>query len=258
MSRTTPVNSGYAIISGQGTGTNGSRIDVWVEYKVISQDYSKNTSDIRAYFYAALASGQTSSTALGYGLSSTFSVDGNSGASWVNVGYDFTEPGVPCVTSSDVDDEGVTKNYLGSFVGTITHDTDGKKSVAISGSFTTQSSYISGGSIDTIIDLPRINKDPVVYIFVPENVGDTIAAEVQDDALVATGDATANVSSENALVVTGNALALARNGVIRVASGGTACRYSVYLFETVTTAAKYMPYIYDGSKWVRYSDNMTY
>lgn len=257
MARTTPVNSGYTVINGQGTGTNGSRIDVWVEYTVVSQDHSKNTSDIRAYFYAALAPDQTSNTALDHGLASTFTVDGISGTVWSNISYDFTKPGVPCVTSSDVDAQGVKRNYLGSFVGTITHDTNGKKSVTIKGSFTTQSSYISGGNIEATIDLPRINKDPIVRIFVPAHTGDNIAAEVQDDVLVVTGDATASISSENTLVVAGDAFAVSRNGIIRVVSGGIARRYCVYLFETTTAAVKYMPYIYNGSEWVRYSDTMT-
>ena len=34
MARTTPVHSGYTIINGVGSGTNGGRIDVWVEYKL--------------------------------------------------------------------------------------------------------------------------------------------------------------------------------------------------------------------------------
>ena len=38
MARTTPVHSGYSIINGAGTGPNGNRIDVWIEYAVISQD----------------------------------------------------------------------------------------------------------------------------------------------------------------------------------------------------------------------------
>ena len=38
MARTTPVNAGYEIISGTGTGSNGARTDVWLEYKVLSQD----------------------------------------------------------------------------------------------------------------------------------------------------------------------------------------------------------------------------
>ena len=35
MARTTPINSGYTVVStGVGTGTNGDRIDVWVEYLI--------------------------------------------------------------------------------------------------------------------------------------------------------------------------------------------------------------------------------
>ena len=34
MARTTPVHAGYSIINGSGTGPNGYRIHVWVEYAV--------------------------------------------------------------------------------------------------------------------------------------------------------------------------------------------------------------------------------
>lgn len=156
MARSTPVNSGYSIISGTGTGTNGSLIDVWVEYKVISQSAEDKTTNFRAYFYAALKQDKTASTALDYGLASSFKVDNVAGPSWENIGYDFTKPGVPCVVSADIDDEGVKKNYLGRFVGNIVHDQDGGKSVTITGSFTTQSASISGGNISATIDLPNV------------------------------------------------------------------------------------------------------
>lgn len=156
MARSTPINSGYSVVSGTGTGTNGDRIDVWVEYKVISQSVVNNTSTIRAYFYAALKTGSSASTGLDYGLYSTFSVGGVAGTGRSNVGYNFTKPGVPCVVSSAVDGDGVTKNYLGRFEGTIAHNADGKKSVRIEGSFTTQSAFISGGNISATIALPAI------------------------------------------------------------------------------------------------------
>ena len=38
MARITPVHSGYTILNGAGTGTNGSRIDVWAEYCVTAQN----------------------------------------------------------------------------------------------------------------------------------------------------------------------------------------------------------------------------
>lgn len=158
MARTTPINSGYTIVSGTGTGTYGSRIDVWVEYKVISQSVETNTSNIRAYFYAALKSGQSASTENDEGLASSFAVNDVEGAGWESIGYSFTKQGVPCVTSSDVDNEGVKENYLARFVGSIVHGADGTKSVTIKGSFTTLSTYISGGNINIRVTLPTIPK----------------------------------------------------------------------------------------------------
>lgn len=156
MARTTPVNSGYTIINGAGTGTNGDRIDVWVEYKAEDQSISGNYTTLIAYFYAALKSDQASSTALDYGLAATFTVDGQAGSGWTSIGYNFTEPSVPCVTSTAVDDDGITKNYLGKFKGNIVHGDDGTRSVTIKGSFSTQSSYISGGNIAVTVTLPTI------------------------------------------------------------------------------------------------------
>lgn len=165
MARTTPINSGYTVVStGVGTGTNGDRIDVWVEYLIGEASIDGNYTPFTAYFYAALKSNQHSETSFEYGLASTFTVDGNAGSSWANVGYDFTEPSEPCVVSTAVDDDGVTKNYLGKFSGNISHEEDGTKSVTITGSFTTQSAYISGGSIEVTIALPDIAKG-VVYVF---------------------------------------------------------------------------------------------
>ena len=62
MARNSPVHSGYSIINGSGSGKNADRIDVWVEYAVVSQDTSANASQVYVYFYTALKSGYTSET----------------------------------------------------------------------------------------------------------------------------------------------------------------------------------------------------
>ena len=165
MARTTPINSGYTVVdTGVGTGTNGDRIDVWVEYRIGETNAAENYTPFTAYFYAALKADQSAATALDYGLASTFTVDGNAGSAWANIGYDFTKPGEPCVVSTGVDENGVTKNYLGKFSGNIAHDEEGKKSVTITGGFTTQSSYISGGNIEITIAMPDIARG-AVYIY---------------------------------------------------------------------------------------------
>ncbi len=144
MARTTPVNSGYTIINGQGTGANGNRIDVWVEYKVGAGNVVSNSTPFTAYFYTALNPSYTSTTENTAGLNSTFRVDGKTGTGVTNGAYNFT-------SSSKV-------NFLGSYSGNIPHGADGSKSVSIVGSFTTLSSYISGGNISATTALPKIDR----------------------------------------------------------------------------------------------------
>lgn len=144
MARSTPVNSGYTIVNGAGTGINAERIDVWVEYKCGAENVVDNYTPFTAYFYAALNPSYTSTTQNVSGLNSTFNVDGKAGTSVTNGSYDFT-------SSSKV-------NLLGSYTGNITHGADGSKSVSITGSFTTLSSYISGGNISVTVELPKINR----------------------------------------------------------------------------------------------------
>ncbi|MFZ5975202.1 MAG: DUF859 family phage minor structural protein [Bacillota bacterium] len=141
MARSTPVHSGYSIINGSGTGPNGYLIDVWIEWKVLDQDIAENRSRVSAYFYAALHTG-TSSTWGGSGCYSAFSVNGVSGTNLKSNGsFDFRT---------------TTPNLLGSFDGWITHNSDGTKSIGMSGSFTTSSDWITGGSASGTVTLPTI------------------------------------------------------------------------------------------------------
>ena len=54
MARTVPVHTGYTIVNGTGTGPNGHRIDVWVEYLLGQAEMAGNCTPITAYFSAAL------------------------------------------------------------------------------------------------------------------------------------------------------------------------------------------------------------
>ena len=145
--RSTPINSGYTILNGTSTGKNDDRFDVWVEYKVTSQSIANNASTIKAYFYAALKSGESSSTKQNSGLDSTFSVGGTAGTAVKDGSYDFT-------SASKI-------NALGSFSGDIKHNSDGTKTVTFSGSFTTESDYIAGGSISKSVTLKTIARASV-------------------------------------------------------------------------------------------------
>lgn len=145
--RKTPVHSGYTILNGTSSGKNDDRFDVWVEYKVTAQSIANNTSTVSAYFYAALKAGLSSTTRKNNGLDSTFSVGGVAGTVKSNASYDFTDPD--------------NVNLLGSFSKAITHKADGSKSIAVKGSFTTESDYIAGGSISKTITLPTIARASV-------------------------------------------------------------------------------------------------
>ena len=144
MARTIPIHSGYTIINGSGTGTNSDRIDVWIEYAVISQDKENNRSRVTAYFYTALKDGESSGTWSSDEGYSSFSVNGVSGTGlWNDHAYDFRE---------------TTPMRLGSYNGYITHTEDGTKTIAMTGSFSTESSHISGGNVSGNVTLPTIDR----------------------------------------------------------------------------------------------------
>jgi hypothetical protein len=139
---TIPQHAGYQVIYGAGTGSNGDRLDVWVEYTT-TQDINNNRSNVKAYFYAALHPGESSDTHGGDGCTSSFYVNGVKGSSLKsNGGFDFRS------TS--------TVNTLGSFDGYVAHNENGTKTIAISASFTTTSSWITGGTLSGNIVLPTI------------------------------------------------------------------------------------------------------
>lgn len=143
MARTTPAHSGYKIQNGVGTGENGKRIDVWVEYSIGAYNIEKNTTPFTAYFYAALNPSYSSETSYSSGLNSTFSVDGSVVSTIKDGPYDFRSASI--------------LNLLGSYSGDVAHNNDGTRQIKISGSFTTNSSYITGGSVaEFTITLPTI------------------------------------------------------------------------------------------------------
>lgn len=142
MARQTPVNAGFTIVNGAGTGANGGRIDVWMEYLLGEPNILENCTPVTVYFYAALAAGQHSGTALNYGMDSALKVDGMLGTGVSNGGYYFTDPDYI--------------NELGSFSANIYHQEDGTKQLTLEGSFSTRSSYISGGIVSAKVEIPPI------------------------------------------------------------------------------------------------------
>lgn len=145
MARQTSVNAGYTILDGAGTGINGQRIDVWAEYLLGQSDVAANCTPITVYFYTALNSAYTSATQRSTGLDSALQVGGQAGVGVENGAYNFTSPD--------------NIHLLGSYSGNVVHNNDGTGSVTISGSFTTASSYISGGTVTGQVVLPTIARE---------------------------------------------------------------------------------------------------
>lgn len=139
MARTTPVNTGYTIINGTATGSNGYRVDVWLEYKVLSQSILNNTSELHLLLYAAAT----------YSSTTKWETPGNYGY----VGYDG---GNQQYLSTAYDFSGYQVNKFGDYTYTIAHNSNGQKSIIAQGAFTTLSSYISGGSASGTVVLPTI------------------------------------------------------------------------------------------------------
>lgn len=142
MARATPVNAGYQILNGYGTGDNGDRINVWAEYSLGAQSVSGNYTPITVYFYAALKPGEYSSTKYAGGLNSSCSVGGIAGSGVSAGDYDFTSSAI--------------NNYLGYYSGNIYHEADGTKTAQVYCQFTTKSSYITGGVVSVNLTLPTI------------------------------------------------------------------------------------------------------
>ena len=142
MARTTPVNEGYSIINGSVTGSNGSKIDTWVEWKVTSTSVANNTSNVRIILYAQA----TTSVSTNYDSTENYGWVGydNGNKNWMSKsGYDFRNKAL------------IT---FGDHTFTISHNSDGTKTLTIQGGWSTNghSSYIKDGSVSGQVTLPRI------------------------------------------------------------------------------------------------------
>ena len=140
MARTTPVNSGYTIINGTTTGSNGSKVDTWIEYKVLSQSVANNTSTVRVILYSQ----STVSSSTKWKIAEKFGYVGydNGNKQYLSTTYDFSNNKV---------------NKFGDYTFTIQHGSDGSKTITMQGAWSTShSTYISGGSVSGIVALPVI------------------------------------------------------------------------------------------------------
>lgn len=140
MARTTPVNSGYTIINGSSTGSNASYVDTWLEYKVTGQSVANNTSTVRLVLYSMI--NKSSSTKREVAENFGYVGYDNGNKQYLSTTYDFS---------------GNRINKFGDYTYTISHNSDGTKTLTLQGSWSTPySSYISGGSVSGQVTLPRI------------------------------------------------------------------------------------------------------
>lgn len=142
MARTTPVNEGYSIINGSVTGSNGSKVDTWIEWKVTDTSVPNNTSTVRIILYAQA----TTSLSTNYDSTENYGWVGydNGNKNWMSKsGYDFRNKAL------------IT---FGDHTFTISHNSDGTKTITIQGGWSTNghSSYIKDGSVSGQVTLPRI------------------------------------------------------------------------------------------------------
>ena len=140
MARTTPVNSGYTIINGTTQGTNGSKVDTWIEYKVLAQSVQNNTSQVRVVLYSQ----STVSSSTRWDVAEKFGYVGynNANKQYLSTTYDFTNNKI---------------NKFGDYTFTIEHNADGTKTITLQGAWSTShSTYISGGNVSASVTLPAI------------------------------------------------------------------------------------------------------
>jgi len=172
------INDGYTIVNGSLTGTAESKISCWLEYKIISQSITNNTSTIRCYMYLA-TSGNTSQYDVYCNSLDTssrgamsVSVDGNSVYNRTGRGFaisripyrgDYVSQYSVAYASSSgykyltilTDNAGSQSAAYGEY--TISHNADGAKQItlafSVNCSFSPMIGYV-GGSVS--ISLPTI------------------------------------------------------------------------------------------------------
>lgn len=173
MARTTPVNSGYTIINGSTTGTNGSKVNTWLEYKVLSQSIANNQSTVRVILYSQAtisSSTQQTGTARQYGYVQA----GASSSTKYYLSTTFTY-------------EDYHLNKFADHTFTITHETNGTKSIRLAGAFDISAyvgRYITGGSASATVTLPTIPQYATVTQTVQSKTETSITMTWTSDSVV--------------------------------------------------------------------------
>lgn len=142
MTITKPINSGYSVILGSTTGSNGSKVDTWLEYKVLSQSIDNNQSTVRVILYSQAtfdsSTAHTVTRQFGY-----VQVGSDQQYYTMTGGYDF---------------DNYKLNKFADHTFTVSHNADGTKTVTIKGAWLDSgwSTFITGGSASASVSLPTI------------------------------------------------------------------------------------------------------
>lgn len=145
MAQTTPINAGYTIINGTTSGSNGSKVNTWIEYKVTAQSTTNNTSTLDVYLYSQATQS----------LSTIWERSGNYGYVQIDNGDKYY------TTLSNGYD--FTNKHLNTFAHksgwVVSHNSDGTKTITLKGAWdkgSSTSTYITGGSVSGSVTLPQI------------------------------------------------------------------------------------------------------
>lgn len=128
-----------ATFSGSATGSNGSRINVWIDINETQVEVPNNRSYVTADFYAQVKSGQSSST---YDNQAPVNF-------YINGGHVLG-------TTMAIDFRSNNLNHLAHWEGWVGHDANGNGTLTASGNFSLASSYVSGGSCSGALGLTNI------------------------------------------------------------------------------------------------------
>lgn len=144
MAQTTPINTGYTIINGTTSGSNGSKVNTWIEYKVTAQSTVNNTSTLDVYLYSQATTS----------LSTIWERSGN-------YGYVQVDSGTKQYTtlSNGYNFQNKHLNTFAHHTFTINHNSDGTKTITLKGAWdkgSSTSTYITGGSVSGSVTLPQI------------------------------------------------------------------------------------------------------
>lgn len=157
------------IINGSATGTNGSKINTWIEWEDINQDITANTSQLHMILYAQ------ANTSVSTNYSATY-----------NYGYlSYNGANIQYTSLSGYDFRNKAKIKFAEHTYTIAHNADGTKSVTVKGYWTLNghSDYIKDGTVSgtvTLNTIPRASSFTCPSTFTLGELGKVKIASASD------------------------------------------------------------------------------